>query len=404
MLPEDIVRCIFACVAQDRAICFPYYRDDIPPQVVLSHVCSVWRQIALDIGSLWSHITITISPQNNLRAFCELWLPRITGGSITVDASGISTHLASPLFREVLWDPLAHYQFKDVELVMNNFQVFGLIFMPNDISLQVERLGLAKKMCHHLKRKPLHLPQFIYRLLHSFRICGDFDGDDYDFFSLEYFALPWHQLRHVELGNIGIELSRFIRLLQLCTSLEVCSVEVWPGDTAEVLSTEPVTLFSLRKLTLVVTQWLHLLRETSYLLVLPSLRTLEIRGGEWTDNVHTVFRNQFNFHQLHELDITHIKCPPPIISILNDAPSLHHLCLPQHAVFDDESLRGLASRRLGRHLESLELFDSSCNVDDIVKLVETRREARNVISGPVLHIQVKSMEHKDEALRNSYWC
>ncbi|KAK2462927.1 hypothetical protein APHAL10511_005125 [Amanita phalloides] len=400
-VPEDIIRCIFACLGQDRAIRLPHERDDIPPQVVLSHVCSTWRQIALDMGSLWSHITV--SPRNNFRAFCELWLPRITGRSITVDLSSGCTfdRMSDPRLMKDFWKPLAHYQFKNVELVMNNVQLSGLSRMPDDISLQVESVSLARNMYFHIKKWPLLLPQFISRHLHSFRVCGDLEDDEYDFFTPEYYLLPWHQLRRLELNGTGIELPCFARLLQQCTSLEVCSVEVWLQDTADVMPAEQVTLFSLRKLSLVVVQELHLLSATSFLL-LPSLRILEIRGGEWTDKVHAVFRNQFNLQQLYELDITHIKFPPPIISILKDASSLRRLCLPQHAVFDEECRRGLANGQLGRHLESLDLFDSSCNVDDIVEMVEIRREARKVISGlaPAFHVQPK---HNDGTLRNSYW-
>ncbi|KAK2461322.1 hypothetical protein APHAL10511_006849 [Amanita phalloides] len=390
-LPEDMIRCIFACVAQDRAIHFTYYRDDVPPQVVLSRVCSAWRQIALDMGSLWSCVTVV--PRNNLRAFHEIWPLRITGH--------LTVYLTLPYpscvtSREDLWDPLLRFQLTEIEFVMDTAQLRELHQISDEVSLRVERVGLVIKGRRLKVERP---PQFISRLLYSFRLRASLENEDYGYFDPENFLLPWSQLRRLELRGILIHLSSFRQLLQQCTSLEACLADVCPARDADVMPVEPVNLVFLQQFT-VIARTLPL--GALSCLLLPDLRILEVRGGPWTDESHEVFRNQFNLERLHDLDITRIKNPPPLISILKDAPSLRRLYLPWTVIFDEESLCGLTNGQLGQHLESLRLFELSCNVDDIIKMVESRREARKLGYGlcPLFHVQMIYMGREDDELRN----
>ncbi|KAK2461326.1 hypothetical protein APHAL10511_006853 [Amanita phalloides] len=385
-LPEEVIRCIFACFVEDYAIHFPFKKVEkglTPRQVVLSHVCSAWRQIVLDMKSLWSRITVV--PQENFRAFCETWSPRILP-RITVDLASSDLEINQLSCREVFLYPFLHFEFKEIEILMNTEQLRSLRQVSNTISLKVEKLGLTIIQWDYER---ILLPKFLSHPLCSFKI---FPEDADDTLDLAMFRLPWAKLQCLDLSDGLVQLSVAIEILRRCTSLEVCSLKLCLASNNgidDVMPTEPVTHPVLRKLTIHVGRDAKDLCALSHFL-LPSLRILEIQGGEWTYDIQEVIRKQLNLDQLHELNIAHVTYSPTVASILEDAPSLRRLSLPPHAMFDKESLRGLGNGELGQHLELLQLYDRSCNVDDIRKMVEARLETRKFIPGiaPLFHVQV----------------
>ncbi|KAK2461327.1 hypothetical protein APHAL10511_006854 [Amanita phalloides] len=257
---------------------------------------------------------------------------------------------------------------------MTSAQMAGL---PEDVPLKVEGVALAIQV----NRRHLNLAIFLSRPLHTFKM-----DDHYGDLNLQMLHLPWAQLRCLELNSGQLHsMSRVIGLLRQCTSLEVCLLSLYlipnaesDGVIGEVMPT--VTLPILRKLTIHMGSNAKNLCALSHFL-LPSLRILEIDGGEWTYNIREVFRRHLNLHQLHELDIARVNNSPTIVSILKDAPLLRRLSLPPHAMFDEECLRGLGNGHLGRNLELLKLHARSCNADDISKMVEARLKTRKLIPG-----------------------
>ncbi|KIL56551.1 hypothetical protein M378DRAFT_29213, partial [Amanita muscaria Koide BX008] len=58
-LPVEVMQHIFGLSATTFGKVFlPPNKSDLPPQLVLSHVCSAWRQLALGCGALWNDIVI----------------------------------------------------------------------------------------------------------------------------------------------------------------------------------------------------------------------------------------------------------------------------------------------------------------------------------------------------------
>ncbi|PFH47510.1 hypothetical protein AMATHDRAFT_151913, partial [Amanita thiersii Skay4041] len=65
-LPADVLQYLFlicteVIVTEDGfswGLFFPFSSIDIPVQIILSHVCSFWRHIALSTPSLWSSLRV----------------------------------------------------------------------------------------------------------------------------------------------------------------------------------------------------------------------------------------------------------------------------------------------------------------------------------------------------------
>ena len=58
-VPYEVLSYIFALCSCSGPVLLPYKQADVPRQVILSQVCSKWRQVALSTGALWSHIRIS---------------------------------------------------------------------------------------------------------------------------------------------------------------------------------------------------------------------------------------------------------------------------------------------------------------------------------------------------------
>jgi hypothetical protein len=55
LLPNEVLSHIFILLALGLWNCdVPYSKNNVPPQLVVSHVCSHWRRVALRTPELWS--------------------------------------------------------------------------------------------------------------------------------------------------------------------------------------------------------------------------------------------------------------------------------------------------------------------------------------------------------------
>ena len=55
LLPNKVLSHIFVLLALDHGpVKFPIIKDNAPPQMALSHVCSHWRRVVLQTLRLWS--------------------------------------------------------------------------------------------------------------------------------------------------------------------------------------------------------------------------------------------------------------------------------------------------------------------------------------------------------------
>lgn len=88
-LPNEVLMYIFNYVSQDNLLQRPFRRSDLVyrPAMVLSSVCSQWRQITLSCSILWSRISLTIwvgmeSQLTPLAMILKLYLERSGNSSL----------------------------------------------------------------------------------------------------------------------------------------------------------------------------------------------------------------------------------------------------------------------------------------------------------------------------------
>ena len=76
-LPDDILLELFTTIAEESDFC--NIRSDQDPSLVLSHVCSRWRTLAVESPTLWTKIMVHDTPTTDIHqatACLELWLSR----------------------------------------------------------------------------------------------------------------------------------------------------------------------------------------------------------------------------------------------------------------------------------------------------------------------------------------
>ncbi|KAJ7485231.1 hypothetical protein B0H11DRAFT_2192777 [Mycena galericulata] len=103
-LPLEITSHIFVQYLDKE----PKKPNSLEPPLVLTHVCSEWRNIALNLPQLWSHLQLVFDDSRvPSRALVEAWMARIGSTQISMDIKYICprpspefTH--PPLLREML--------------------------------------------------------------------------------------------------------------------------------------------------------------------------------------------------------------------------------------------------------------------------------------------------------------
>jgi hypothetical protein len=79
-LPNEILSHVFILAAQDHGpVYFPVSKNHRTPQLVISHVCSHWRTVALRTSELWSNTQLAYTEENGPERVIDLhkqWLLR----------------------------------------------------------------------------------------------------------------------------------------------------------------------------------------------------------------------------------------------------------------------------------------------------------------------------------------
>ncbi|KAF8878299.1 hypothetical protein BD779DRAFT_1772721 [Infundibulicybe gibba] len=271
-------------------------------RLVLSHVCTSWRMLALHIPELWSHINVGQLKQPQHYECLKTWLHRSPGptihGSISDDLEGVdefgsmvlsnihrcrrlTMHVTPTLLPMLLCLPPGSLR----ALVSANLHFSMHKFGRELRGLAVDTPITAFQMA----------PQLRCVMLKSIQ-CDKSMAD------LRYLHLPLPQLTTLALEGMKLAVDSCIAMLHACAALESCRVSVASiGDLAF--------------------KGIH--AHTAPAVVLPALHTLHLSG----DVFHATFLAAFHLPSLRSLDLSGTTIKKWSVGILTPilVPAAHTL-------------------------------------------------------------------------------
>ncbi|RDB27435.1 hypothetical protein Hypma_004112 [Hypsizygus marmoreus] len=327
--------------------------------LVITHVCTEWRRVALSMPILWARIEVDIqsdydssipssSPYHDERL--HTWLER-TGAhhplDITYSGSGPSRHKTEHPAARLFWiSPYAHR----IKLLDLSYHVTGL---PNRRFDILETLSLSKLDLIALCADGVDQSLFpsLRRLL--LRDCDEI---------IPLHFIPWSQLTHLSLHSALIPQDPLRIILLQSTGLvklhvNFRAVDRWFSNSPERVN-EPIILPELY--TLIVTDvddrlWF------SKNLTLPALTSLELPYDAWTKPSYPSFQSRSSFC-LTSLKLSgHVIGVKlgPFLDIIRGMPSLTYIDLDTPFDFRPEFVASLASPDLLPNLQHVRMCSST---------------------------------------------
>ncbi|PFH46871.1 hypothetical protein AMATHDRAFT_50728 [Amanita thiersii Skay4041] len=228
-LPEDVIRHIFTfCVSETTDLSLLPGSQQLPDEVILTHVCSSWRRIALSTPSLWSNILVSISDEISLFMAKE-WVHRAGQALITMNLN--LEYIESTSYEFVVRELMYDRRFNLLILALSSLQLSELHNKLQNIKrLHIESLDLVVQVCHSHGQSSLpslELGQSQCAHLHTVHLSSHFGLE----INPRMFSLPWNQLRDLKVGPF-VTVSQCLELLQQCTSLQTCRLAICKDENA----------------------------------------------------------------------------------------------------------------------------------------------------------------------------
>jgi hypothetical protein len=198
-VPYEVLSHIFI-LCSDLPVELLYFKTMKPCQVILSQVCSEWRQVAFSTGALWSNITISGWQIDNDFTHClSLYQTCIDRAGahpliITLDLSSDRTDLQHVFEHFVL-----PFRIKMLDITL---MYADLLLLSNVQTLNVEESAISLRSVQRMG--DFAVPPFMDKT-RALRVRGS----DTEWFPamFEQLCLPWDQLRLLECDSPAVPLS-----------------------------------------------------------------------------------------------------------------------------------------------------------------------------------------------------
>ncbi|KAK2462354.1 hypothetical protein APHAL10511_005660 [Amanita phalloides] len=380
-IPDDVLSEIFILAIEPYgtvSIPFQKFRSPVP-HLVLSHVCSRWRAVALQTSKLWNDVAVRF-PDTPSRIWLppkslvqlDKWLMRAGPSpvrlSLCVDWSEESDDEVAHSIREIV----SPFKFKKLDLCLTFSQFMVLLqnttTLPLDSDIEKLTLKFTKICLMMIWTETFDMPHTTFSQLSSVaflwhRGCSGL--------MLEKLSLPWSQLRYMDFGSCRLS-SVVINILQQAPMLEELGIDLEFEDNSSISSCQALTMPCLQTLNSDIVN-----NEALQLFTCPVLTKLCL-GHECpvTAEIYDIIKKQYNIKGLEEMPIFQVL---PASSILKDAPLLQKLHLPESSIMDDEAITGIANGTLGCHLT--DLWIDTSNVDDFDKVLEMVEARKRMVHG-----------------------
>ena len=369
--PNEILGRIFILLALDYGtVDFPLKKYNLPPQLVVSHVCSHWRRVALRTPELWSNTKLfymTNDPPHFIHLL-QRWLSRARTFPVTLSIT-FEESLDGDGLAFALQTILLPIKVRKLSLCLTYKIFVALLTLPEAMLSGLSEVGL-NLMFHGRQEDFVSNPHPLISRLQSltFRRLPD------AWINPPHPRLQWGQLRSL---TIGIYLDRHLimGILRQTPKLEELSIGILQDTDSDVLE-QPVTMPSLRGFALsskaVIGAEVDKLLRCFMCPALTKLKFVLYLYGNWTCETFGILKERYNMRELREAKIVG-NFSLPISSFLREAPMLHSLSLERNAIMDDDAIMGVSNGTLGQFLRKLKIR-FACDVGEVLGMVEARKK------------------------------
>ncbi|KAK2461332.1 hypothetical protein APHAL10511_006859 [Amanita phalloides] len=365
-LPTEIIQRIFVLHALAHGeVYLPFRSTGVPPQQVVSHVCSEWRHIALSTGELWSDVVIAKFDQETLE-MAAMWLRRARNMLVTLKLCLLKSNF--PDLAQTIQALCQPVRLRRLEMMLSSCQLAELSAIPDDALPYLEE---TRVVLHAHKYTPhFQLESFVSRV--NFLLCAS--GPCLDL--LQFGCLPMTKMRHLDIRCVELTPTQLVSILYQATSLESCHVLWhWEWDGDEPLALRETT--ALPNMQVMILEFDRQRRSSIVFdaicrhLTFPNLKKLSLRYRGFTSNSLPTIAAKFNFARLEELELHKTGCVAAS-EVLKYAPLLRRCSFPKIITFDEDAIAGLSTGGLGRQLTSIKT-NYTCDARTMLLMVETRQ-------------------------------
>ncbi|KIL66439.1 hypothetical protein M378DRAFT_389587 [Amanita muscaria Koide BX008] len=373
--PEMLLRIFELCCEEPAQI--PAQNGSI---YTVSHVCSLWRQIALRTPEFWANISIKLKANNEHKLWiAKQWLSRARNHPRSLKFMEIGDHTTDGLNQPLLHNFVINYPCRELHLspYIQVALLNELLIGPFSGYLEVLDINCSQTSW---ERRWLNLFAPTTRLtkLRHVRLIGVQDCRNL------MATIPWNQLQNLTL-LLWIPYSRCLDILSECASLVRCRIYVEDDTLATPSARRPITLPALRVLRLFFRKAVfgndgtHVEKMIRFLSV-PRLCHLTL-GQKVRANITNLgapaicelLQRSNGMPDLVSLDIgLRTITPIDVQALLTNAPRLR-LLHARSGIFHEEVRNGIATGTLTPQLRSI-MTDVRHEATDILRMVELRQQ------------------------------
>ncbi|KAF8635792.1 hypothetical protein AX17_003849 [Amanita inopinata Kibby_2008] len=396
-LPTDILRRIFVlCARAYGSVQIPWWYNrrlidcKVPTSLVLSHVCTPWRQLAFSTGELWSDIQM-ISRSSSLISIdvCEFWLKHAGHFPVSVKLGDCYDSMIKPAIIQKMSRP-ARVTYLDLAICCSPS---NLSILRNGVLPDVKDVRLSAEFDSDILL-PSQLPSF-FKHTKFFHCRGGLLDQN-----VTNLTPIWSGLCYLDLGDAMTTATQCLYILGETVSLEMCRLNVTASLQMGLQPDFRWDEFILPELRILILA----ADNPSFHLIITSISTprlmkLSLRGL-WRnldvgDKTIGILAERFNLYQLEELELLFNVCNRSIDVLLRNAPSLRRIVFSywHKGNMTNTIISGLATGNLGPCLESIEVPSVSDRDElfEILEMVEARQRnsAYNEIT-PLRNVRIST--------------
>ncbi|KAF8872003.1 hypothetical protein BD779DRAFT_1679993 [Infundibulicybe gibba] len=414
-LPIELTQKIFLGACSPRTT-FPLHRDET--RLLVTHICSRWRAIALSTPILWSsfYISRTWFDEVPYASILRTWISRADQCTLSFESYDpypqIRPSIASSIIVKIVFPVIHRCSF--LRLYLDVATMCQLLMLPpNSLcalqSLEIVIRGRATPVADPIPFSTAFGPR---SQLHTFELTAPrYINQPPRHLRIANFNIPWHRLTTLTLRSPSIPTYECLDTIRRCISLQQCTIDRLPPiddltrDRIMELSHPPTTLPSLHTL---CTGFVGSGFEDNYRAFFRALRLPHLRKFQPNDSSRPTLWSLPIFQPvlgdtIQELDLSGFEFPESLPEALALVPNLEILWLGKNThEHPGTMMRALGDGAVAPRLATLYL-DFVKSPQFLLDILEARAAAAHAncdiaaLSVMILHRENTSANPPDEA-------